>query len=94
MKLSKTKRSLELLPAPIELRVQINHQKLDHQVEVTTQGSNLIVKTSAKKTLKSSHKKNWEKKRKTLLQTKRLKHDRVNLSKKTLKSSHINAARD
>lgn len=38
MKLSKTKRSLELLPAPIELRVQINHQKLDHQVEVTTQG--------------------------------------------------------
>jgi len=56
-------------------------------------GSNLIVKTSAKKTLKSSHK-NWEKKRKTLLQTKRLKHDHVNLSKKTLKSSHINAARD
>jgi len=38
MKLSKTTRPLQLLPAPIEPTVQINHKKLDHQVEATTQG--------------------------------------------------------
>ena len=38
MKLSNNTSLVELLPTPIELRVQINHQKLDRQVEATTQG--------------------------------------------------------
>ena len=38
MELSKTTQHLELLLTPTKLRVQINHQKLDHQVEATMQG--------------------------------------------------------